>query len=116
MKVLLDTCVWGRAADALREAGHEVDWIGELETDPGDLAIIERAIAEKSVVVTLDKDFGEIAVVRGLKHSGIIRLVGIAARRQGPMSVDAIAKYGTDLMAGAILTVEAARVRIRTAE
>lgn len=116
MKVLLDTCVWGPAAKPLSEAGHDVEWIGDLQEDPGDLAILERAMEEQRVMVTLDKDFGELAVVRGLKHSGIIRLVGIPARQQGEVCAEAIAKYGEELAAGAILTVETVRVRIRSAE
>lgn len=116
MKVLLDTCVWGPAAGPLRNAGHDVEWIGDLEEDPGDLAILERAMDEQRVVVTLDKDFGELAVVRGLRHSGIIRLVGIPARKQGDVCVEAIAKYGEELAAGAIITVETVRVRVRSAE
>jgi hypothetical protein len=41
MKVLLDTCVWGGAAGTLRSAGHDVRWMGELEPDPGDDAILQ---------------------------------------------------------------------------
>ena len=36
--------------------------------------ILAYAHADR-VLVTLDKDFGEFAVVRGQQHSGIIRLV-----------------------------------------
>jgi predicted nuclease of predicted toxin-antitoxin system len=33
--------------------------------------------AESRVLVTLDKDFGELAIMKGAPHAGIIRLVGI---------------------------------------
>jgi len=36
MKILLDTCVWGNAADELRAAGHDVVWAGVWTVDPGD--------------------------------------------------------------------------------
>jgi len=76
LKVLLDTCVWGGVRKALSDAGHDVVWAGDWTTDPGDEEILHRAHQETRVLVTLDKDFGELA-------------------------------------AGAIITVEAARVRVR---
>ena len=63
MKVLLDTCVWGGAKRELLEAGHEVDRGGDWRTDPGDREILTIAAATDRVLVTLDKDFGELAVL-----------------------------------------------------
>jgi predicted nuclease of predicted toxin-antitoxin system len=113
MKVLLDTCVWGGAAETLRSAGHDVRWMGEAEPDPGDDAILQRAFDEDRVLVTLDKDFGELAVVYGRPHRGIIRLVGLPARRQGAYCAELLQRYGSELARGAILTATAERVRIR---
>lgn len=84
MNVLLDTCVWRGALRDLERAGHDADWSGDWPVDPGDDEILRRADEENRVLVTLDKDFGELAVVRGRPHRGIIRLVGFAAREQGP--------------------------------
>lgn len=39
-----------------------------------DEAIIERAIAEDRILITEDKDFGELAFKHGLRPPGIIRL------------------------------------------
>jgi len=115
MRVLLDTCVWGGARGALESAGHEVEWIGD-GPDPGDAEILDRAVAGRRVLVTLDKDFGEIAVVNNVRHSGIIRLVSVRAADQGPMTLAVLDKYAQDLQDGAIVTVEPARVRIRRFE
>ena len=113
MKVLLDTCVWGGVRKALSDAGHDVDWAGDWTTDPGDEEILHRAHQETRVLVTLDKDFGELAIVRGLPHSGLIRLVNLSTSDQARISIVVLAKYGQELGAGAIITVEAARVRVR---
>ena len=75
MKILLDTCVWGGVVLELRAAGHDVVWAGDWQEDPGDDEILERAHGEGRVLVTLDKDFGELAIVHERPHSGIIRLV-----------------------------------------
>lgn len=54
MKLLLDTCVWGGAIEALEAAGHDVIWTGAWDVDPGDDDILARAHEEGRVLVTLD--------------------------------------------------------------
>jgi len=113
MKLLLDSCVWGGALHPLREAGHDAVWVGDWERDPGDRQILEAAHEQQRILVTLDKDFGERAVVFGEPHSGILRLVDIAAREQATYCLAAVGKYGDELTRGAIVTVEPKRTRVR---
>jgi len=113
MKVLLDTCVWGGAKAELQTVGHDVLWTGDLAQDPGDEDILAQAHQEQRALITLDNDFGELAIRRNLPHSGIVRLVNIAARQQGAVCLQIITQYGDELTRGAIITVEAGRVRIR---
>ena len=115
MKVLLDTCVWGGVSKTLSEAGHDVIWAGDWSSDPGDEEILHRAHQESRVLVTLDKDFGELAVVRGQSHSGIVRLVALSTAQQTVMCAAVLAKYEPELEAGAIVTAEAGRIRVRPA-
>ncbi len=72
-----------------------------------------QAHREGRVLVTLDKDFGELAVVYGQPHSGILRLVNLAARQQGPVCLRIIEVHGNELQAGAIITADGQRLRIR---
>lgn len=116
MRVLLDTCVWGGALEVVRGAGHDTEWVGERDSDPGDEAILEEAHAQARVLVTLDKDFGELAIVHGRPHSGIIRLVGLRGREQGPSVVEVLESHGDQLRDRAILTVYADRIRVRPGE
>ena len=81
MKLLLDSCVYGKARQELEAAGHDVVWAGDWTAAPGDDAILAQAHAEGRILVTLGKDFGEFAIVYGRPHSGLVRLVNIAARR-----------------------------------
>jgi predicted nuclease of predicted toxin-antitoxin system len=99
----------------MEEAGHDVTWVGEWEFDPGDDEVLARAYSERRVLVTLDKDFGELVVVQDRPHAGIIRLVGFTAGEQGPMCVRVLALYASVLDEGALLTVGQRRVRIREA-
>ncbi len=116
MRLLLDSCIWGPAMKELAEHGHDVEWVGDLPADPGDAAILERANLENRVLVTLDKDFGEFAIVRGLPHAGIVRLVGFSAKRQAAACLTAIERHSAELNASAIITVEPGRIRVRSPE
>ena len=115
MKVLLDTCVWGGVRKTLSEAGHDVIWAGDWSSDPGDEEILHRAHQESRVLVTLDKDFGELAVVREQAHTGIVRLVALSTSQQAEACVPVLIRYGPELKAGAIVTAEVSRVRVRPA-
>lgn len=116
MKILLDTCIWGGAADVLIQGDHDVIWTGDWPADPGDTEFLAFAFQEKRILVTLDKDFGELAIVRGQPHAGILRLVNLRAREQGPACVAILTRYGDELKSGAIITADATRVRIRPAD
>ncbi|MGH8503627.1 MAG: DUF5615 family PIN-like protein [Gammaproteobacteria bacterium] len=113
--MLLDSCVWGKSVHELETAGHDVEWTGDWQTDPGDEEILAYAVRGSRILVTLDKDFGELAIVRGQPHCGIVRLVGFSARQQAIVCLHVLTLYGTDLEAGAIVTVEPGRVRVRPA-
>lgn len=116
MKILLDTCVWGGTCPTLEAAGHDVMWTGMWPSDPGDEDILAYAHREGRILVTLDKDFGELAVVRKIPHSGIIRLVNISATRQASVCQYVLERHGDELLAGAIITTESDRLRIRPPE
>ncbi len=113
MRVLLDSCVAGLAVEVIRQAGHDASWAGDWSQDPGDDEILRIAAAESRVLVTIDKDFGEMVIVRGMVHAGLIRLVGFRASEQGSAIVRLLAAYEADLAVGAILTAEPWRVRVR---
>ena len=116
MKVLLDACVWGGASQTDQRAGYDVETVSDWLRDPGDQDILAHALDHTQVLVTLDKDFGELTVVWHQPHRGIIRLVDLRARDQGPAIVMALAKYGEELLQGAIVTVEPGRVRVRPSD
>lgn len=70
--------------EALRGAGHDVAWIRSDAPDSTDEQVLAQATAERRVLLTADKDFGELAFRSGLPaESGIIllRLRGAAETR-----------------------------------
>jgi len=90
-----------------------VAWCGDWESDPGDEAVLEAARVDGRILVTLDKDFGELAIVRGLPHCGILRLVGFGAREQAAACARVLTLRGADLVAGGIATASPGQLRMR---
>lgn len=70
MRIVLDSCVWEGVRQILDSAGHEVEGVGNWESDPGDEEILSFANRENRVCITIDKDFGELAVVYNRPHCG----------------------------------------------
>jgi len=114
LKILVDTCVAPITVTRLREAGHDVLYAGDWKPDPGDSAILARAHAEKRVVLTIDKDFGELIFARGQGHAGLIRLVNLSVKQQSEVALQILQQYASDLERAAIITADAKQARIRT--
>lgn len=113
MKVLVDSCVWGGVQHALLAAGHDVIWAGDWAKDPGDEDILAQAYRESRVLITLDKDFGTLALLHGKPHAGIVRLVNLTTQQQVMVCLRVLARHEFVLRSGAIITAELDRVRIR---
>jgi predicted nuclease of predicted toxin-antitoxin system len=113
LKFLLDSCVSGRLKATLQEAGHDVEWCGDWPSDPGDDAVLAHAHAHGRTLITLDKDFGELAVVRDLPHAGIVRLAGLGLAMQAQVLLEVIRRHGAGLERGAIVTATSDRLRVR---
>jgi predicted nuclease of predicted toxin-antitoxin system len=96
-------------------AGHEVVTVADVWSEyPGDESILAFAHSERRVVVTRDKDFGELAILQGRLHAGIIRLWNTPARMQASVVLTVIQQYETELTASAIITASPFRIRIRS--
>ncbi len=64
-RFLANENVPGEVVVAARQAGHDMAWIVELSPGAGDDAVLATALAEGRVLVTFDKDFGEMAFRQG---------------------------------------------------
>ena len=115
MRLLLDSSIWGPTGSTLRMAGHDVDWVGDWPSDPGDDVILARAHVDGRILVTLDNDFGELAVRQALPHSGIIRLALTPTALEADVCLAALNAFGAELVAGAIVTATPRRMRLRPA-
>lgn len=80
MKLLLDNCISQSARRVLENAGHEVECVSDWNFSPADAEILSTALRVGQIVITLDKDFGELIIVHRLRSRGVIRLVGISSQ------------------------------------
>ena len=61
--------------EAARRAGHDITWMSEIAPGTEDDSVLEMSVREQRVLVTFDKDFGELAFRRGKDAScGVILL------------------------------------------
>lgn len=109
----MDACVWGGAVVDLRERGFDAAWMGDIDPQASDRDVLERAQREGRVLITLDKDFGELAIVRGQPHCGIVRLVGFRANEQVIATASVLESHAGELENGALVTASPAKVRVR---
>ncbi|MFH1176745.1 MAG: DUF5615 family PIN-like protein [Acidobacteriota bacterium] len=69
----------GAAVDRLRSAGHDVLWVRTEMSGSTDREVLDRANREARLVLTFDKDFGELAFRHRLPASSGIMLFRIVA-------------------------------------
>ncbi|HVA45165.1 MAG TPA: DUF5615 family PIN-like protein [Pirellulales bacterium] len=62
---LADENVPQEVVDAARQAGHDLKWIKELQPGVDDDTVLRTSMAENRVLLTFDKDFGEMAFRQG---------------------------------------------------
>lgn len=116
MRFLLDACVASRTLhEALVDLGHDVlsAWEGYAHTT--DEALLALAYQESRVLVTEDKDFGELVFLRRQSHPCIVRLVELRLTEKVEAMRDLIQHHEDALREGAIIVVTRTRVRIRSA-
>jgi len=74
VRILANENFPGPAVDGLRVRGHDVVWARTDMPGASDDAILSRAQVEGRLVVTMDKDFGELAFRWGLPATSGVML------------------------------------------
>ena len=102
------------AVEALRKEGHDVAWIRTDAPGSKDPDILKRAVAENRILLTFDKDFGDLAFQFGLPASCGIVLFRLQASSSAALAVMVVAALTsrTD-WAGHFSVVEPGRIRVR---
>jgi predicted nuclease of predicted toxin-antitoxin system len=73
-KFIVDECTGIAVAHFLRTQGFDAVSVSEESPQTSDLDILRRAVAEQRIVVTNDKDFGEMVYRDNYRHRGVLLL------------------------------------------
>jgi len=114
MNILADENVDRQIVERLRQDGHEVLSVAEMAPSTPDESVLASANANRAVLLTADKDFGELVYRQGRVHAGVIlmRLAGLSQDAKAAVVSSAIHARGAE-MRDAFAVVTPATIRIR---
>ncbi len=98
---------------ALTERGHDVLSAVEVAPRASDDELLAMALAQQRVLITEDKDFGELVFVRRLPHPCIIRFTDMPRAEKVAAMLDLIERHEEDMGESTMIVVTRNRVRIR---
>jgi predicted nuclease of predicted toxin-antitoxin system len=103
MILLADESVDLRIVKNLRQDGHEVSYVAEMEPGLTDEAVLARANEKNALLLTSDMDFGELVFREGKLAGGgvvLLRLVGLSPERKAEVTLTAFRERGKDFALG----------------
>jgi len=111
---LIDECVDADLVTLLHGSGHDVVYMADVAPRSADTEIMNRADRENRLLLTEDKDFGDLVFRQARRVPGIVLLRIEPSRRlrKGPRLLAAIDRFG-DTLFGRYTVIEDARFRSR---
>ena len=114
MNFLADESVDRQIVERLRQDGHLVRHVAEMQPGVSDDAVLASANQEADLLLTADKDFGEMIFRQRLYTHGIVlvRLAGLSPRRKAEIVASTVNQHITELR-GVFAVVAPGVFRIR---
>jgi len=109
---LLDVNVGRTVKQFLDAQGYDVKWITEIDARMPDEEIIDLALREGRLILTVDKDFGELIFNKGRSSHGVIRLEDAPPSTQIQYMEELLIKH-LDELEKHFIVAQNGRVRIR---
>lgn len=99
----------------LRKNGHEVLSIAEINPSISDDIVLSKASERNSLLITSDKDFGELIFRQKHLTTGVvlIRLAGLSSSKKAELILSAV-KDHNDEMKNLFTVISPGHVRIRS--
>jgi predicted nuclease of predicted toxin-antitoxin system len=114
MRLLANENIAPSVISGLRNVGHDVLSVKEPMAGANDQAVLERAVVEQRVLLTFDKDFGELAFRSRLPAScGVIFLRMTPEGRERDIQRILGVLLGRDDWTGAFWVITDRRIRKR---
>lgn len=114
LRLLLDVGAGAAVLKRLRELGHDVLAIAELDPRASDLKILELARKEDRIIITLDKDFGELVFHEKRAHAGVLllRMEDARGAEKADLMEEIIQRFGS-MLAGSFVVYQSGLLRFR---
>ncbi len=114
MKFVADEGMDQQIVELLRRNGYDVLYIAEFAKGSLDDVILKSANDEDRILMTRDKDFGELVFRDKKVHAGIIlnRLHELSSEDKARMVLKVIEDYQDELL-GAFTVIQPHKIRIR---
>jgi hypothetical protein len=113
MRFLADESCDFAVVRALRAAGHDVAAVAELSPRADDEIVIDRAVREERILITEDKDFGQLVYADKRSNGGVLFIRFPArARRNLPRTVVELVKKRGQRLIGDFVVVQPGRTRV----
>jgi len=74
LRFLVDLGVGKGIERYLREEGYDTKAVRDIDPRMEDEEIIRTAVTENRMIITMDKDFGELVYHSSMEHSGVLLL------------------------------------------
>lgn len=114
MNLVADEGVDRQIVDRLRQGGHAVWYVAETEPGAPDERVLDLACEDADLLLTADKDFGELVYRQGRFAPGIllVRLAGLTPAQKAELGAVSVDRHSAELPgAFAVLTPRSFRIR-----
>ena len=74
IKFLIDVGVGKKVEEFLTNEGFDIKAIRDINPAMSDKEVLNLAVIEKRMIITMDKDFGELVYKSNLNHNGVLIL------------------------------------------
>ena len=114
MNLFADESVDRPVVERLRQEGHDVAYVAELSPSITDDEVLQQANDQGALLLTADKDFGELVFRQGRIHSGVVllRLSGLLNATKADLVAEVFRAHAAELT-GAFAVISPGAVRIR---
>ena len=114
MRFLCDANVQMAVVRALRAQDHDVVRVSEMDPRMTDSRVLELARRQNRILITNDKDFGELVFLRRQLATGVM-LIRLSSRDADKVAgiVTSVARNMGDRLAGQFAVLTDDRVRLR---
>lgn len=115
LRLLVDVGVGGLAEEMLKAEGHDITTVRSIDPRMTDDDIVRLAAKEGRMVVTMDRDFGELVYHSGLRHAGVLllRMEDADGQEKAEALLQILREHGWR-MADCFCVYQKGRLRIRS--